>query len=122
MNVMGPAHRGNTIQALAQNAAQGVLRRQRMRQLLQQGAAAAGTGGAGVSKLFRSSMDGHGLGTRGGIQRPGLSQQVIAQLLRGSGGVATMPGGSTARQLGGAYAAGGGGYDFGSIADPNDPA
>jgi hypothetical protein len=118
----GGAHPGVNIQALAQNAAQNVLRRQRMRKLLQAGAAAAGAaGGGGVTRLMRSSMEGRGMGVRGHVQRPGFDAQTLAAMLRGAANQATLPGGGLSANLGGMFSMGGGGYDFGAIADPNDP-
>lgn len=116
---VGP-HPGVNIQALAQNAAQNVLRRQRMRKLLQASAVMSG-GGGGVSQLMRSSLQGRMTGARGHIQHPGFDAQTLAAMLRGAANQATLPGGGLNAGLGGMFAMGGGGYDFGSIADPSDP-
>jgi hypothetical protein len=68
-NVMGPAHRGNMVQQLAQNAAQNVMRRQKLKALLQN---ATGQGHAvGGGQPFRSSVMGHTTGVRGATFRPG---------------------------------------------------
>jgi hypothetical protein len=112
IDVQGPAHQGNqTLQKLAQGAAQNVLRRQKMRALLAQGARGAASA-VGGSTPFRSSMNAHPTGVRG-LPRP----QGLAALLGGAGAHAGGP--SDARD-GGMLGAGGGGYDYPSLPDPND--
>jgi hypothetical protein len=111
VDVTGPANRGGTIQQLAQGAAQNVLRRQRMRALLAQGA----RGAAGGTQPFRSSLQARPMGVRGsvlaGVGRAGSKSQLISQMLdpshRDGGGF-------------GQYGPGGGGYDYPSLPDPND--
>lgn len=112
VDLMGPAHRQNQVQVLAQKAAQNVLRRQRLRKLIQGAAAQAGGGGAGMP--VHGSMVHHAPGTRGHIQRAAIPADQLQSMLQGAGGPAgvVMPGMTNPS---------GGGYDFGSIQDPTDP-
>lgn len=118
VDVMGPAHRQNQVQAFAQKAAQNVMRRQRLRKLIQSGAAAAGAaaGGAsgGVGQPFRGSMVHRATGMRGRIQRTGLTPETLKSMLQGAGTPGFIP-------VPGAVNPSGGGYDFSSIPDPTDP-
>lgn len=128
VDMMGPAHRGAQIQQLAQNAAQNVMRRQRMKSLIQSSASAAGqaaqtgTGamggfGGGGGNPFQGSMRGRPQGQRGSILRPPMSLGSSLADLMASGAAARLPGTS---DTGGMYGPGGGGFDFGSLPDPND--
>jgi hypothetical protein len=88
-NVMGPAHRGNVIAQLAQTAAQNVMRRQKMKSLIQSTASRAGAGGA--NQPFRGSTMGHSTGVRGAVMRPGGAGAApgMAGLLQGMQGAPT---------------------------------
>jgi hypothetical protein len=81
VDMAGPAHRGGTIQQLAQAAAQNVMRRQRMRSLLAQGARA----GSGGTQPFRSSVQARPMGVRGSVLADvsgmGSKSQLISQML-----------------------------------------
>ena len=115
LNVAGPANRQGTIQSLAQNAAQAVLRRQRLKALLSQAAGAAGSHG-GPGMPFNSSMRGHAVGTRGATMRPDLTRDQLAQMARSAGQAGHLPGGG----VGGVFGQGGGGFDFGGLPAPAD--
>jgi len=107
IDVMGPAHRGAQIQQLAQNAAQNVMRRQKMRSLIAQGARGAAQAGAG--QPINSSARMHPTSLRG-------------LTLAGAGMAA--PGAQGGRGVGpsdGSLGAGGGGYDYPSLPSPADP-
>jgi hypothetical protein len=68
VDMMGPAHRGGQFQQMAQMAAQNVLRRQKLRALIQQSAAGAR---GGTAQPFRGSTHMRPLGgNRGGLFRP----------------------------------------------------
>lgn len=109
VNVMGPAHRGTQLAALAQTAAQNVMRRQRMRSLINNGASGARPPGLGQPL----ATAGRGLHTPGmptpghGVANAGSDMQ--SQLL--------------AILSGGQYNPSGGGGDFGSLpnTDPTQP-
>jgi hypothetical protein len=109
IDVMGPAHRPNqTLQQLAQGAAQNVMRRQRMRALLAGSARSAA--GPGMGQPFRSSLNG----------RPGgVKSSVLMRMLGGQGN-----GGGVGNGHGndGVFGNGGGGFDYPSIPAPTDPA
>lgn len=123
VNVMGPAHRGATIQMLAQNAAKSLAMRQRLRGIIHQGApdsvAGGAVGGAGSpTSMIHGSFQGHSVGERGGVQRPALTMQQLQDMIsRASGKFGSGPDG----RFGGMTNPGGGGFDFGSIPDPGDP-
>lgn len=121
VNVAGPANRSGQIQKLAQTAAQNVMRRQRMRSLIHSGAAAAGRAASvgGTSNPIASSLRMRPTGSRGSILRPPMSVGggSLASMLASAAERATTPGGD----IGGMFGAGGGGFDFGSLPDPNDP-
>lgn len=107
IDTMGPAHRGSqTLQQLAQTAAQNVMRRQRMRSLLQQGARSA----AGGAQPLRNSTLTRPTGVRGATMR-----NAVGNL----GGVSA--GGTRFADPDGTINDGGGGYDYPSLPDPNDP-
>lgn len=110
LNVAGPANRGATIQSLAQNAAQSVMRRQRLKALLQQATSAGAHGGPGTP--FQSSLNGRAVGTRGSTIRPDIPSDALAGMARAAGHSGHMPGGVFGR--------GGGGFDFGAIPAPVD--
>lgn len=115
LNVAGPAHRGAQISALAQNAAQAVLRRQRLKQTLTQAAAmAGGHGGGGVP--MHSSTRGRPVGVRGATMRPDLAANTLAEMARSAGRAGHLPGGAA----GGVFGQGGGGFDFGGLPAPAD--
>jgi hypothetical protein len=112
LNVAGPANRGPLLQQLANNAAQNVMRKQRMRALLQQSAHSAGSqAAAGVG--VHSSMRAHPMGVRSQTFQP----------------YAGMAGGATAGALGALVSqqqdvgggGNGGGYDFASLPHPSGP-
>ena len=112
VDMMGPAHRQNQVQALAQKAAQNVLRRQRLRKLIQAGASAAQGQGGSTGMPVRSSMMHPAPGVHG-HGRPNLAPNVLQQMIQGAGAPgAPMPG---------AVNPSGGGFDFNSIPDPTDP-
>lgn len=119
LNVAGPANRQGTLQTLAQNAAQAVLRRQRLKQVLSQ-AAATGGGGAqsGPNTPFQSSMHGRSMGVRGATMRPDLAPDVLAQMARAAGRPGHVPDGG----YGGVFRRGGGGFDFGALPSPDPSA
>jgi hypothetical protein len=110
IDMMGPAHRGAQVQQLAQNAAQNVLRRQKMRALLAQGARGAAQAGAG--QQINSSARMHPTGLRG-------------LTLHGAGGLDMhgAPNGLGGNAFGndGSMGNAGGGYDYPSIPAPVDP-
>jgi hypothetical protein len=120
VDMMGPAHRGAQIQKLAQNAAQNVMRRQRMRSLIHAGASVAGRGAGGASGgvgggiPFQSSMRARPQGTHSTFMRPPGGPQSIAEILASAGQRAQSP-------SGGFFGNAGGGFDFTSLPDPNDP-
>lgn len=117
IDVQGPAHRGAQVQQLAQAAAQNVMRRQKMRSLLQQGARGAAQSGAGQS--LQSSARQHPTGLRGATLRdPGFNR-----------GSVSLPAGLLGAQTGdtfgsapmdGSQNASGGGVDYPSIPSPTD--
>jgi hypothetical protein len=81
IDVAGPARQGNqTLQKLAQSAAQNVMRRQHMRALLAQGARGAAGGAVGGNTPFRSSTQLRPTGVHT-IPRP----QKVAALIGGAG-------------------------------------
>jgi hypothetical protein len=91
-----------------------------MRALIQAGASVAGAAGVGgVNPRLNSSMRTRPIGTRGSILRPPTSVGIFQDLVGGLTQGASLP-----NQSGGMYGAGGGGFDFGSLPDPNgaDPA
>lgn len=106
----GPA----SIQQLAQNAAQNVLRRQRMKALLQAGASsAAGEGSAmGGARPVHGSFAPHTMQLNPGQFR--LPYQTLAGLAAGARG--SHAGFGTGGVIGG----GGGGADFASLPNPHD--
>lgn len=113
VNVMGPAHRGNQISALAQNAAQNVMRRQKMKSLLRGGAAGAR---AGSAQQFQSSMRAHPQGVHGGTfaaSGTGDAMSRLAQMFAG--------GDTPMQQSDPGMNPSGSGYDFPSITDHTDP-
>lgn len=114
----GPAHQGNqTLQKLAQGAAQNVLRRQRMRALLAQGARGAAGGSVGGSVPTRSSVNARPVGVRSRILDPGFNRPGA----NNAGGLGHGNGnGLGDTGFGGVLGAGGGGYDYPSLPDPND--
>ena len=118
VDMTGPANRSAQIQKLAQTAAQNVMRRQRMSALIRAGAAAAGSAAGGAVNAMHSSMRARPTGSRGSILRPPMSVggQSLAEMLASAGQRASTPG-----AFGGMYASGGGGFDFASLPDPNDP-
>lgn len=129
MNVAGPTNRSAEIQRLAQNAALNVTRRQRLRALLgratqsggmpRNGSGLAALGGhasGGGGSSFRTSTSGRAVGLRGGIQS-GLTQSQLAAMMAGSAAHALTPGVGAASD-----GANPGGFDFGAIPDPTDPA
>lgn len=110
IDTMGPAHRGNqTLQQLAQGAAQNVMRRQKMRALLQQGARGAATGG---TQPLRSSVQLRPTGVRGATLHSPVGAAGLGR------GVST---GTNFVNPDGVTNESGGGYDYPSLADPNDP-
>lgn len=112
VDVMGPAHRAPQLAALAQHAAANVMRRNRMKALLAQGARGARSAGAG--QPFRNSLNMRPLGNRGATLK-GLAGLI-------TGGSNVLGGGNgRLRQDDGVFGAGGGGYDYPSIPDPTDP-
>jgi hypothetical protein len=113
VDMMGPAHRGPQIQALAQHAAKNVMMRSRMRALLQQGARGAAQAGGGQHLV--SSMRARPMGLRGHAGPGGGVMSSLASMLamNAGGGNQNFPGGDQNES--------GGGFDFSSLADPNDP-
>ena len=113
----GPAQRGNqTLQELAQSAAQNVIRRQRMRALLAQGARGAAGGAVGGSNPFRSSLNARPTGLRG-LPPHAQGQALGLGGLHGNGN----GNGQFDPNNAGVFSSGGGGYDYPSLPDPNDP-
>lgn len=111
VNMMGPAHRGGQIQQLAQQAAQNVMRRQRMRSMLRTSAGAARPAVTGAQGLL-TAQRGHT-----GIPHPGLIPNMSAGLMAAAG-----PGAVPIQPVDtGALNSSGGGLDFQSIPDATDP-
>lgn len=107
VNHAGPA----SIQQLAQNAAQNVLRRQRMKAMLGKASSAAGAGGPldiGGGRRISGSFVNHPNGSQGGFRLPYQTLQSLQQAAQQYGN-------------GGMFGPGGGGADFGSLPDPQDP-
>lgn len=113
VNMMGPAHRGPQLQALAQKAAQNVMQRQRLRTMLRTsaGAARAGAAPGGGQGLMTAQR---GVHTALSQHAPNMPNQGIAAMLGGNGGASPV-------DTSGMYNSSGGGADFQSIPDPNDP-
>lgn len=116
LNVAGPANRGNQIQQMAQNAAQNVMRRQKLQALLQQSAAGAAAHGGGQGIPMRGSNAGHPVGVRGATMHPAINPDQLAAMARSAGQAGHMPDGS----YGGVFGQGGGGYDFGGVPNAAD--
>lgn len=92
-NVAGPANRGGVIQQLAQGAAQNVMRRQKLKALLQTTAGQAA--GSGAAQPFRASTMGHATGVRGAVMRPAGAAHgglALTQLNGAGGGGVGVPG------------------------------
>lgn len=112
VNMTGPAHRGPQIQQLAQQAAQNVMRRQRMRSMLKTSAAAArGAVPGGGQGLMTAQRGVHTV-----LSHPGLVPNMGSAFAPGSNTV-----GPASPQDPGLYNAAGGGADFQSLPDPTDP-
>jgi hypothetical protein len=113
VDMMGPAHKSNqTLQQLAQAASQSVLRRQKMRNLISQGARGGAGAGPGMGQPFRSSLNG----------RPGgVKSSVLMRMLGGPGA----NGMSNGHGSDGVFGNAGGGFDYPSLPAPasqRDPA
>lgn len=110
--MMGP-NRAQMLQQAAQSAAQNVMRRQKLRGMI--GKTVGGGGGATMGSPIRAMNMGKPVGTAGGVSRPGGviggGQTLAEQLLAAMGSAATP----------GAFNPHGGGGDFSSLPDPNDP-
>jgi hypothetical protein len=107
IDMMGPAHKSNqTLQQLAQGAAQNVMRRQKMRALL--AGSARGAASPGMGQPFRSSLNG----------RPGgVKSSVLMRMLGGPGA----NGMGNGHGNDGVFGAAGGGYDYPSLPSQTDP-
>lgn len=69
-DVQGPAHRLGQVQQLAQNAAQNVMHRQRLRALISQTLGAAQGAGGGMGNPLHGSFNARAMGGRGEVYRP----------------------------------------------------